>query len=91
MFASQTLISDFRAHWFAHAILKPTSSCSSFPDQMRADITYRLPETDWLVDPQISVNATVVAKQYNVARESDFARLLTGMLSLEHRPAPRCI
>ena len=40
---------------------------------MRADITYRLPETDWLVDPQISVNATVVAKQYNVARESDFA------------------
>lgn len=43
------------------------------PDQMRAEITYRLPDLEWTEDSQFSLNATLVASQYNVSPDSDFA------------------
>ncbi|MBT6432056.1 MAG: TonB-dependent receptor [Deltaproteobacteria bacterium] len=48
------------------------------PDQLRAEITYLLPDFEWIEDSQVSVNATLVASQHNVSPDSDFAPVPDG-------------
>ena len=43
------------------------------PDQVRGEVTYWLPDGGTVAESSVSLNATLVATQYNVAPESDFA------------------
>ncbi len=43
------------------------------PDRLRTEISYRLPNHRSMVDSRISLSATLIARQYNVSPQSDFA------------------
>ena len=43
------------------------------PDEVSTKLTYQLPDTDWMEDSQVSLDATIVARQYSVSPDSDFA------------------
>ena len=51
-------------------------------DRLRTELTYRLPESNSVVDSFVSLNATMVAPQYSVNPDLDFAPVPDGYVLL---------
>ena len=51
-------------------------------DRLRTEVTYRPPDASFVRDTYMSINATMVAPQYNVSPEVDFAPVPDGYVLL---------